>query len=84
MTIYLDNKYSKWYRALIAKRKNNPPIGYCERHHILPHSLGGTNDKANLVKLTAREHFICHRLLVKMLEGTAKAKMITAAHNMIK
>jgi hypothetical protein len=84
MIIYLDNKYSKCYSALIAKRKDNPPEGYFERHHILPQSLGGTNDKTNLVKLTAREHFICHRLLIKMLEGAAKAKMVTAAHNMIK
>ena len=33
-------------------------LGYYEKHHILPRSLNGTNDKNNLVKLTAREHFI--------------------------
>jgi len=34
-----------------------------ERHHILPRSLGGSNDPQNLVKLTVREHYIAHRLL---------------------
>jgi len=28
--------------------------------------MGGTNNKDNLVKLTAREHFIVHKLLVKI------------------
>lgn len=37
-----------------------------EEHHIIPRSLGGTDDKPNLVKLTAKEHFICHLLLTKM------------------
>lgn len=55
---------------------------YCEKHHIIPKSLGGNNRKENLVKLSAREHFICHRLLVKMTEGTAKNKMVYALWRM--
>ena len=51
---------------------------YVEKHHIIPKSLGGNNRKENLVNLSAREHFICHRLLVKMLNGDAKNKMIYA------
>ena len=47
-----------------ANKKNNG--AYYEVHHILPRSLGGNNDKSNLAMLTAREHFICHWLLVKM------------------
>jgi len=43
--------------------------GYYEKHHIVPKCLGGLNDKANLVLLTGREHFIVHRLLVKMHKG---------------
>lgn len=35
--------------------------GYFERHHIIPRCMGGTNDKSNLVLLTAREHYICHK-----------------------
>jgi hypothetical protein len=37
--------------------------------------MGGDNTKNNLVELTAQEHFICHRLLVKMTAGQTKQKM---------
>ena len=37
-----------------------------ESHHIFPKCLGGTNDKANRVKLPFREHFFAHQLLLKM------------------
>jgi hypothetical protein len=46
---------------------------------VIPQSLGGTNDPNNIVKLTAREHFICHLLLTKMVVGTNKSKMYQAA-----
>lgn len=39
---------------------------YYESHHIIPRVLGGGNEKSNLVLLTAREHFIAHRLLSKI------------------
>jgi hypothetical protein len=34
--------------------------------------MGGTNDKENLVNLTAREHFICHKLLVEIYPNNNK------------
>lgn len=37
-----------------------------ENHHIIPKSLGGDNRLSNLVKLTYREHYLCHYLLTKM------------------
>ena len=52
---------------------------YYEKHHIIPKSLGGTNEKENLVSLTAREHFICHLLLLKITEGKNYYKMVNAA-----
>ena len=61
--------YQKAYDAIIANRKLNTPSGYTENHHIIPKSLGGSNDPDNLVKLTAREHFIAHRLLAKIHGG---------------
>jgi hypothetical protein len=74
----LENKYSRCYHKIIslakqdlAKRKND----YFEKHHIIPKCLGGSNEKSNLVFLTAREHFVCHRLLTKMTTGEDKAKM---------
>lgn len=58
--------YEKIYNSIIENRKLNVPIGYVEEHHIVPSSIGGTNEKSNLVCLTAKEHFICHLLLTKM------------------
>ena len=37
---------------------------YVERHHIIPKSLGGSNNPDNIVAVTAREHYILHELLV--------------------
>ncbi len=58
--------YLNIYTRIIENRRNNVPTGYYETHHILPRCLGGTDSKDNLVKLTAKEHFICHLLLTKM------------------
>lgn len=75
----MQNKYLCWYNSIIQKAKNRTNnFGYIEKHHIIPKSLGGTNDLDNLVKLTAKEHFICHLLLTKITIGNAKLKMIFA------
>lgn len=58
--------YNKIYQAIIDYRIKNKLSGYTERHHIIPRSLGGSDDKNNLVDLSAREHYICHLLLTKM------------------
>ena len=59
--------YKRIYESIIEKRKIDIPTGYVEEHHCyIPSCLGGTDDKSNLVKLTAKEHFICHLLLTKM------------------
>jgi hypothetical protein len=39
---------------------------YYEKHHIVPRCLGGSNEKQNLVLLTAKEHFLAHRILYKI------------------
>lgn len=36
---------------------------YCERYHMLPKCMGGTDDKNNLIDLFVKEHFEAHRLL---------------------
>ena len=81
--------YKAIYYKIIENAKNeteneNRLVGYFEKHHIQPKSLGGTNNKENLVKLTAREHFICHWLLVKMYnKGTIERnKMLCALWKM--
>lgn len=88
---YLNNKYTRWYYYIIyyAQTRSNQNLGYTERHHIIPESFfinrsrpgpvgwlpGNPNSIDNIVKLTAREHFICHWLLTKMVEGYASQKM---------
>ena len=49
--------YQKIYDQIIERAKNRQLEGYKEKHHIIPKCVGGTNDKENLVELTAREHF---------------------------
>ena len=81
-TIMLTNKYSKLYYKITSNAKQRITEGYTERHHIVPQSLGGSDDKENLVELTAREHFICHWLLIKMTEGDDRGKMLYALQGM--
>lgn len=76
------NKYNIWYTAITENAKTRTLNGYSERHHIIPRSLGGSNSKENLVNLTAREHFICHWLLIKIHTGESKSKMIYALNGM--
>jgi len=62
--------YQKIYNQIVKNRLKNPisENEYGESHHIVPKSLGGSNDVKNIVRLTAREHFICHALLAEMYE----------------
>ena len=76
--MFIENKYTKLYYAIIKSSQLQKDRGYTERHHILPKCLGGDNTKSNIVRLSARKHFICHKLLVKMVSGQAKYKMIEA------
>ena len=72
------NKYTTWYKNITKNAKNRSISGYTEKHHIIPKSLGGSDSDSNIVKLTAREHFICHWLLTKTTTGTSRQKMIYA------
>ena len=77
--MYLQNKYTLWYYSIIQHAIERSKIEtYTERHHIIPKSLGGTNNSDNLVRLTAREHFVCHYLLTKMTQGYERVKMLHA------
>ena len=51
---------------MIERARNRTVEGYTEKHHILPRCMGGNDTKENLARLTAREHFIAHRLLTKI------------------
>ena len=88
LSFAINNKYSLWYKNIISnaltrsadKKSAVKILGYVEAHHILPKSfsIGGETDKNNLVYLTAKEHFVVHLLLCKMLEGQFKRKMLFA------
>lgn len=80
--MFIQNKYTKWYYNIITTAKSRTSPINKERHHILPRSLGGGNEKVNLVDLTPREHYICHLLLTKFTTGNAKKKMFYAIHRL--
>ena len=76
--MFIENKYTNWYNLIIENaklqlRKKKNGI-YYESHHIIPKSMGGIEE----VLLTAKEHYICHLLLCKMVTGKNKHKMINA------
>ena len=60
--------YKKLYFNIIRNRRNNPLPSdeYGETHHIKPRSFGGLDTPNNLIRLSAREHFVVHFLLYKM------------------
>lgn len=94
--MFILNKYHTWYYNIInrAKSRELPVTFYTEKHHIVPKSFfkeydakhgwidGNANSTENIIKLTAKEHYICHLLLTKMTEGIAKTKMLHAAWRM--
>jgi len=81
--MFILNKYYDTYMKIVnkAKKENRIYDSYIhEYHHIIPKSFGGTDSNENLIILTFREHYLCHRLLVKFCIGSFKAKMVFALH----
>lgn len=82
--------YQRCYEAIVSQTRARyvtdagSVTDRIEWHHVVPFSLGGTDDPANLVPVTPREHFILHLLLVKMHTGQARAKMAAALVLMIR
>jgi hypothetical protein len=74
--------YLKIYNSLIDNSKNKTfdKDQYFETHHVIPKCLGGTDNKNNLVKLTAREHFVAHWILFRLHPTN---KQIAAAFHII-
>jgi hypothetical protein len=80
---FLDNKYTNWYLKIVSKESNDT---YTETHHIFPKSLFPKYEKCkwNLVKLSARQHFIVHVLLVKMLDSKDEQRKMSWAVQRLK
>ena len=55
--------YNDFIDSILNTRGRFNCEGYCERHHIVPKSLGGGNEESNLIDLYAKEHYEAHRLL---------------------
>lgn len=92
--MFIENHFTQEYFAIIRLAQDRCPasmkrkqvreiLGYAERHHIIPRSMGGSNQIDNLVWLTAREHLQCHMLLIEMLQGPGRRKMLSALTRMI-
>ena len=82
--------YRKHYEALCNSRQAMGRVKtsceYYEQHHILPKSIGGSDEESNLVMLTAREHYIAHLLLYAMYKkegGENLRKMAFALVSML-
>lgn len=74
-------EYKATYDRLMARAHGRSYVkGIHENHHIVPKSLGGSNEKSNIVPLTYREHFLAHWLLTKFTEGEARRKMLYALY----
>lgn len=84
---FIKNKYYKIYFNIInlALCRDNIKNTYFESHHIIPKSISPeyAKEQWNIVKLTAREHFICHKLLTKFTVGDHRRKMVYALWGMI-
>lgn len=62
----VSSKWKKHYDLLIERGRNRVLDGYCERHHIVPRCMQGSDEPTNLVDLTPEEHYVAHQLLVKI------------------
>ena len=82
MSDFLETKYTRWYWQIIAKRAIKDKDARGEVHHIIPRSLGGSDEPQNLVKLSGHDHAWCHWLLTKMTTGHHRALMIYAFNMM--
>lgn len=89
--------YIKAYNAIIYYRRQHPinrsKDNYCEYHHIIPICCNGENnprkskynvDGTNLIGLTAKEHYVCHHLLIKIYENTQYYYKLLYAYNLFR
>lgn len=68
--------YSLIYQKIISNANTEYRLRhkgiYYENHHIIPRCMGGGDEKDNLVLLTAKEHFIVHKLLTYIYPNNRK------------
>ena len=64
-----NTHYLSRYNRFIDSLRSQVIDGYCEEHHIVPRSHGGSDAKDNLIALTPRQHFVAHWMLWKAYGG---------------
>jgi hypothetical protein len=86
LSVFINNKYTHLYYRIILKAHFERRLKgdhYYENHHVIPKSFGGSDRRHNRVLLTYREHFLCHWLLIKMVDRIdRRKKMVTALNRM--
>lgn len=68
--------YNDFIDGIISSRGRKLTQGYKEKHHIIPRCLGGNDEPENLIELTAKQHFVAHKLLAE--ENVNNKKLISA------
>lgn len=69
--------YARIYRKLIADRRGREEsLEVWETHHVIPRSLGGGNEKTNLIKLSLQDHLFAHVLLARVHGGGMAVALI--------
>lgn len=71
------SEYFNFIKEIIDTRGQwSPPTTYWEGHHIIPKCLGGEgyarSKHSNIIRLTAAEHFMAHKLLVELFPDNSK------------
>lgn len=82
--MFNESKYTKWYYIIVNNAKERQIFDteqYYEKHHIIPKSLNGSNNKNNIVKLTGKEHYVAHLLLLKMCDNTKDKRKMAYSFN---
>ena len=72
LSIHYLTRYINFIESIKTSLKDDNHI---ESHHILPQSMGGSNQAGNLILLTARQHYLAHW----MLWQAYKSKEMTSA-----
>lgn len=86
INIHYFNRYKKFIDNIYAKGRRE--LDYKERHHIIPKCINESmyKNNANKINLTAREHFIAHKILAYCYEDNSyyNNKLVCAWFSMSK
>ena len=78
--IFIHNKYFNWYYSIIERAiKRDSKTIEGEWHHFIPKCI---IKNKNIAKLTWKEHYICHKILIRITEKKNKVKMVYALYMM--